>query len=220
MNTFVKKKIILFYVGVWLGRWLLKFFYGTNRWTIEGDGQIERLREEGKSILFATWHGNLLPGYLYVSDKQPYGLAGHHGDAEIISRIAIKLGYKTIRGSSSDGGREAYKQIIHVLSQKNGALVFITPDGPKGPAKELKPGTVKAAIRTGAVILPTGSFSSKYWSSTNWDTFYVAKPFGRTYLLVGEPLVFSKEDDFEECSRQLKEQLDILEEEAKKRASV
>ena len=171
------KKKFLFFLGVFFGKWALKFLYGSNRWIIDSDGQIEKLRSEGKSIIFTTWHGNLLPGYLYVADKQPYGVAGKHGDAEIISRIAVKLGYKTIRGSSSDGGREAYKQIVNVLNEK-GALVFITPDGPKGPAKELKPGAVKAAMRTGAVVLPTGSYATKHWATYNWDTFYVAKPFG------------------------------------------
>ncbi|MFQ6678117.1 MAG: lysophospholipid acyltransferase family protein [Fidelibacterota bacterium] len=214
------KKKFLFFLGVLFGKWILKFLYGTNRWYVEGENKIKQLRNEGKSIIFATWHGNLLPGYLYIADKQPYGLAGHHGDAEIISRIAEKIGYTTIRGSSTEGGREAYRKIVDVLENEKGSLIFITPDGPKGPAKEPKPGAVKAAIRTGAVILPTGSFVSRYWSSTNWDTFYVAKPFGKTFLLMGEPLVFSKEDDFEECSRQLKEQLDLLEEEAKRRAEI
>ncbi|HBN45870.1 MAG TPA: hypothetical protein DD389_05330, partial [Candidatus Marinimicrobia bacterium] len=86
------KKKILFFLGVVFGKWILKFLYGTSRWHIEGDGQIEKLRAEGRSIIFAIWHGNLLPGYMYVADKQPYGVAGKHGDAEIISRIAIKLG--------------------------------------------------------------------------------------------------------------------------------
>ncbi len=216
---YIMKKKILFFLGVFFGKWALKFLYSTNRWNIEGDGQIEKLRAEGKSIIFTTWHGNLLPGYLYVADKQPYGVAGKHGDAEIISRIAVKLGYKTIRGSSSDGGREAYKQIINVLNEK-GSLVFITPDGPKGPAKEPKPGAVKAAMRTGAVLLPTGSYATKHWASTNWDTFYVAKPFGKIHLLIGKPLAFSENDDFDECSNLLKNELDRLEEEAKRRAAV
>jgi len=214
------KKKILFFLGVFFGKWALKFLYGTGKWHIEGDGQIKKLRAEGRSIIFAIWHGNLLPGYMYVADKEPYGVAGTHGDAEIISRIAVKLGYRTIRGSSTKGGREAYKQIVNTLENKKGALVFITPDGPKGPAKELKPGAVKAAMRTGAAILPVGSAVSRHWAATNWDTFYVAKPFGDIHLLMGEPLVFSEEDDFDECSSKLKAELDRLEQEAMRRAGI
>ncbi len=213
------KKKILFFLGVVFGKWILKFLYGTSRWHIEGDGQIEKLRTEGRSIIFAIWHGNLLPGYMYVADKQPYGVAGKHGDAEIISRIAIKLGYIPIRGSSSDGGREAYMKIVNVLNKK-GSLVFITPDGPKGPAKELKPGTIKAAMRTGAAILPVGSATSKHWKPTNWDTFYVVKPFGQIHLLIGDPMTFSENDNFNECSSKLKLELDRLEQEAMKRAGI
>ncbi len=214
------KKKIPFFLGVYFGKWVLKFLYGTNNWHIEGDGIIEKLRAAGKSIIFATWHGNLLPGYLYVVDKQPYGLAGTHGDAEIITRIGVKLGYKAIRGSSSASGRKAYKQIVQVLDNEPGALVFITPDGPHGPAKESKPGVIKAAMRTGAVILPTGSFTSRHWAIKNWDTFYVAKPFGRVYLHLGEPLEFSATDNYQQCAKQLKQALDQLEQEAAKRAAI
>lgn len=107
-----------------------------------------------------------------------------------------------------------------MLKNEQGSLIFITPDGPKGPAKELKPGTVKAAIHTGAVILPSGSFVSRHWASTNWDTFYIAKPFGKIHLLIGEPLEFSEKDDFEEGSKKLKIELDRLEKEAEQRAAV
>lgn len=213
-------KKFLFLLAVTFGKWILKFIYGTNRWHIEGEGQIENLRAEGKSIIFAVWHGNLLPGFMYIADKQPYGLAGTHGDAEIISRIGAKIGYRVIRGSSTEGGSEAYKQIINVLENEKGALLFITPDGPKGPAKELKPGTVKAAMRTGAVILPAGGASTRYWAAKNWDTFYVAKPFGHIHLLIGNPIDFSEQKNFEQSSNILKAELDKLEQEAMKRAGI
>ena len=48
------KKKLLFFLGVLLGKWALQFLYSTNRWNIEGDGKIEKLRAEGKSIIFTT----------------------------------------------------------------------------------------------------------------------------------------------------------------------
>ena len=85
------------------------------------------------------------------------------------------------------------------------------PDGPQGPAKIPKPGTIRAAQKTGAVIIPVAGQSTRRWSFKNWDTFYLTKPFAKTYLFFGEPLTFSKEDAFEDCSLRLKKSLDDLE---------
>ena len=68
----------------------------------------------------------------------------HHPDAEIISRVGKKLGWNIVRGSSTDGGKKAYNEILEIL--KSQITVFaITPDGPQGPAKIPKPGAIRAA---------------------------------------------------------------------------
>lgn len=100
--------------------------------------------------------------------------------------------------------------MIEILRQ-NKNVFAITPDGPQGPAKIPKPGTIRAAQKTGAVIIPVAGQSTRRWSFKNWDTFYLTKPFAKTYLFFGEPLTFSKEDAFEDCSLRLKKSLDDLE---------
>ena len=124
-----------------------------------------------------------------------------------------------IRGSSSDKGRDAYEAILDALN-KPGSLVAMTPDGPKGPAKIPKAGIVKAAQRTGAVIIPAAAHSTKRWGFTNCDTFYVAKPFGRIEVIYGEPLLFNEEDQFEDCLLKVKEAMDALELEVNHRVGV
>ena len=56
-----------------------------------------------------------------------------------------KLGWNIVRGSSTDGGKEAYNKMLNILN-KPGNLFVITPDGPQGPAKKPKAGAIKAAI--------------------------------------------------------------------------
>ncbi len=48
-----------------------------------------------------------------------------------------------MRGSSSRGGRQAYRQLLQALEEKG--RVFITPDGPRGPEYVVKEGSVKSA---------------------------------------------------------------------------
>ena len=206
----LKNKLLVFFGGL-LGPILLRFFYNTNKWAIENEHFYQDAINQGKSVIIASWHNTLLTVFMGLSKKSFYGLAGnHHPDAEIISRIGAKLGWNVIRGSSTDGGKKAYVEMIEIL-RKNKNVFAITPDGPQGPAKIPKPGAIRAAQKTGAVIVPVAGQSTRRWSFKNWDTFYLSKPFGKTYLLFGEPLIFSKEDSYEVCSIRLKNSLDELE---------
>lgn len=206
----LKNKLLVFFGGL-LGPILLRFFYNTNKWEIENEHFYQDAINQNKSVIIASWHNTLLTVFMGLSKKSFYGLAGnHHPDAEIISRIGAKLGWNVIRGSSTDGGKKAYVEMIEIL-RKNKNVFAITPDGPQGPAKIPKPGAIRAAQKTGAVIVPVAGQSTRRWSFKNWDTFYLSKPFGKTYLLFGEPLIFSKEDSYEVCSIRLKNSLDELE---------
>jgi lysophospholipid acyltransferase (LPLAT)-like uncharacterized protein len=139
-----------------------------------------------------------------------YAIAGTHEDAEIISRIATKWGWNMMRGSSKEKGDVAYKNMINAL-KKPGNAVFITPDGPTGPARVPKPGGIRAAQATNAAIIPISVHSTRRWGFTNWDTFYLEKPFGKIYIQYGEPIFFEKKQDFDECSQILIEKMNELE---------
>ena len=219
-NETTLKTRLLVWLGTKLGPALLRFCYNTNKWDYHGRKHYEDIIKSGKPVIVASWHSTLLTVFMRLSNKNYYGLAGnHHPDAEIISRVGKKLGWNVIRGSSTDGGKKAYNKILEILkSQKT--VFAITPDGPQGPAKIPKPGAIRAAQKTGAVIVPIAGQSTKRWSFKNWDTFYLSKPFGRISLLFGKPLIFNLEDSFEDCSAQLKSSLDQLEKEVNSRVGL
>jgi hypothetical protein len=202
-----------------LGKWVLFLLYNTNKWNIEGEEKYIKLIEQGQSVIISIWHGRVLTFVKQLAYKKYYAVAGTHNDAEIIARICINMGWKVIRGSSSDKGREAYEAILDALNEP-GSLIAMTPDGPKGPAKIPKAGIVKAAQRTGAIIIPAAAHSTKRWGFTNWDTFYVAKPFGRIEVIYGDPISFSKEDQFVDCLAKVKEAMDMLESEVNRRVGL
>ena len=197
-------------VKAWWCKHLLKFLYGTCRWDVQGQEQIHKLVTSGKTVIIAIWHGKVLPIFMNLASKHYYALAGMHRDAELIAQIGAQVGWKLLRGSSSDRGKEVFKEMITVLSTP-GEVVAMTPDGPKGPAKIPKAGVIRAAQKSGAVIVPAIGQAKKRWGFTNWDTFYVAKPFSKIVLRYGNPLIFKKTDDFKECADKLKHALDSLE---------
>ena len=193
-----------------LGSILLKFIYSSNRKDVRGRENYKSLLKEGKSVILSVWHGQLLSVVHDLRKENFYAIAGTHEDAEIISRIATKWGWNMMRGSSKEKGDVVYKNMINAL-KKPGNAVFITPDGPTGPARVPKPGGIRAAQATNAAIIPISVHSTRRWGFTNWDTFYLEKPFGKIFIQYGEPIFFNKEQDFDECSQTLIEKMNELE---------
>ena len=115
-----------------------------------------------------------------------------------------------IRGSSKEQGDIAYKSMIRCL-QNSGTILFITPDGPTGPPKIPKLGIIRAAQATQSAIIPTSVFSSRRWGFTNWDTFYLEKPFGKIYIEYGKPILFDKNSDQKYCRKVLVEKMKHVE---------
>ncbi len=193
-----------------LGSILLKFIYGSNRKDVRGRENYKSLLKEGKSVILSVWHGQLLSVVHDLRKENFYAIAGTHEDAEIISRIATKWGWNMMRGSSKEKGDVVYKNMINAL-KKPGNAVFITPDGPTGPARVPKPGGIRAAQATNAAIIPISVHSTRRWGFTKWDTFYLEKPFGKIYIQYGEPIFFDKKQNFDECSQILIEKMNEME---------
>ena len=193
-----------------LARWALSLIYNTNKWNVRGEENYKSVLKNNKSVIISSWHGNLLVPFMHLAKYNYYGLAGTNRDGELISKIGSKLGWKMLRGSSSEGGSEIFIEIVKALDNPP-CLVAMTPDGPRGPEKIPKPGIIKAAQKTGAVIIPVSSYSTKNWQFVNWHTFFLEKPFGEIFLEYGSPISFSENDDFESCKKILVEGMEKIE---------
>ena len=105
----------------------------------------------------------------------------------MITRVLNTFGNRAIRGSSSKGGIQALRAIIAVL--KKGDRVAITPDGPRGPALELKDGIIHSARSSGVPIIPFFYASSDQWVlEKSWDRHIIPKPFSTLVASYGEPI--------------------------------
>jgi hypothetical protein len=70
----------------------------------------------------------------------------------MIAQTVHRLGYVTVRGSSTRGGRQAFRGMMAALRQKK--ICAILPDGPKGPCHEFKMGALLFAMRANCYLLP------------------------------------------------------------------
>ena len=174
--------------------------------------RLIKAASSGRPVLICCWHGRLLFPVFQWNRHNYYALAGLNKDAEIISKIATKLGWKMLRGSGSRGGSKAYMEMIRVLNK--GGKLFITPDGSQGPEYEVKEGAIKSALRTEAIMVPVSGQASRAWKIRNWDTFVIPKPFGRIVHVVGDPVDVQDFDEGDSVEDVIKAEMIKTEEEA------
>ena len=179
----------------WKARWLiafgvhlLKLLGRTLRYEIDDRAGIIG-QPVARNYIGALWHNRLLifPLVLrrFFSNRRGAALISASRDGELLSDAIHRFDYDVIRGSSSRLGASALLQLSDVLA--NGGDVVITPDGPRGPAYELGPGTVFLAQKTGAGVLPINLEYSSCWRLKNWDRFIIPRPFSKVRVIIGRP---------------------------------
>ena len=171
-----------------IGRSVFQLLFLLNKVKIHGEDNLLQLAKAGKPIMVCVWHGRLLFPSWYIRLKMTnlYAIASRHSDAEIMARILRHWGYSLIRGSTRKGGKAVVQKMTDVF--KNGGIVAVTNDGPKGPPKIAKAGSTGLAIKYDVNMITITGSATKYWQMKSWDKFMLPKPFGRIDILVAPPL--------------------------------
>lgn len=196
--------------------WLALLLIG--HWTrirLVGREHFERLRAGGKPYLICTWHGKILIPIFIHRNENICGMVSEHRDGEMIAQTLHRIGYTTVRGSSTRGGSRAMIAMIRAL--RAGGAGAIMPDGPKGPRHQFKAGAIAIAQKAGAYLLPLTFASSSCWRLQSWDRFIIPKPFSRAIALYGEPVAVAASADaaqLERLRQQLEQRMLALEAEA------
>ncbi|HEY3934701.1 MAG TPA: lysophospholipid acyltransferase family protein [Gemmatimonadales bacterium] len=139
----------------------------------------------GRPFIFLLWHEALLPLLWRHRMQQIAIVVSEAREGRYLADYARRIGYHLVPGSSTRGGMRALLGAIRALD--DGCTVAITPDGPRGPRRDVKPGVVRAAQRAGAKILPLHAVSDSAWSMGSWDRMLVPKPFAQIDVAYGEP---------------------------------
>ena len=89
-----------------------------------------------------------------------------------------------------------FPPIVRML-EDNPAVGHVV-DGPRGPKGKVKPGLIRMAQLSGAVILPLIVSADKAWIAGSWDRFLIPKPFSRVTVRWEEPFFVPRKADPEE----------------------
>lgn len=177
-------------------RWLVDYFAAALalvlRWwvrtlrvrRVSADGREHPVpAADGERFLYIFWHEGLLAPLATPANIRV--LISQHTDGEVIAQICQRLGIGVIRGSTARGGSQALLEMIRSASD---AHLGITPDGPRGPRRELKPGAVVVASQSGLPIVPVGIGFARAWRAGSWDRFAIPWPFSTIVGVIGEPM--------------------------------
>lgn len=164
---------------------LLKLLASTWRIRLVHENRWRPLYQAGQPHVFLLWHEALLP-LLWQHRGQGIAIVVSEArEGRYLSDFAASLGYRSLHGSSTRGGARALLGAVRELQA--GRAVAFTPDGPRGPRRELKPGVVAAAQRGGAPIVPLHAEADRAWRLHSWDRLMIPKPGARVWIGYGQP---------------------------------
>jgi len=151
-----------------------------------GEREREALSRSPGGAIYAVWHQRMFYHFHYSGRRHGIILVSQSRDGEYGARVAQWLGFKTVRGSSTRGGFKAVRELMQ--KTRGGELVGMLADGPLGPARVLKLGSLFIARDARAPLMSILWGADRCWTLNSWDRYLIPKPFARIVLYHPEPM--------------------------------
>jgi len=194
------------------GSLLLKTILSTYRLKMMHSEIEDSVYSRGEVPIYCSWHQRWFAGIGFLPKRHPIAImVSQSRDGEVISKMIGPLGWHTVRGSSSNGGTKAFKELLGCI-KKNFAVAHIV-DGPRGPFGEIKPGLLSLARISGMPILPIIASPERKWTFNSWDRFMIPQPFSRIIIRFDKAIYVPRrlsEDEADELRVQIEQRLRSL----------
>jgi len=155
-----------------------------------GAEHLDEALAASPSLIPCYWHQHQLFCAKFLIEQRARGLkigwlVSPSVDGELGAMMVSRFGGIAVRGSSTHTGARALRDYYHALVKEDISPV-ITPDGPRGPRFEFKPGAILLAQMSGRPILPMAYAASHAWQ-VKWDKFVIPVPLCRVVIAIGPP---------------------------------
>ena len=174
----------------------------TVRWRFENRGPVDEAMTSPRGLIALFWHGRIAQGMAcrpLLRDKPRKVMISLSRDGEFISLAAAKLHIPPIRGStargaaSDKGGAKAFREAIGFIKQ--GGVMILTPDGPRGPREELPIGPAQMARMADCPVFIMSLAASPAFKLKSWDAARIPLPFARGCVVLEGPLILPHRAD-------------------------
>jgi lysophospholipid acyltransferase (LPLAT)-like uncharacterized protein len=165
----------------------LQLVYHTSKKQIIFEKGFDLKRYNTESAIYAFWHNRMAMMPFDKPKKIKINvLISDHRDGRIIAQTMKVFGFDIISGSST---KNSYSAIKNILKQSNlGQTVAITPDGPKGPKKQINSNIIAISGLCQKYIIPMTYSCSKAFILRSWDRLIIPKLFNKIVIVLGTPI--------------------------------
>jgi lysophospholipid acyltransferase (LPLAT)-like uncharacterized protein len=207
-----KDRLLIRVIGLALFS-IIKLVGATVKFEFEGWEHCEAVARDGHQAIYAGWHRHIFLFTYFWRERRVVVMQSRSFDAEYMARVIHRLGYGSVRGSSTRGHTGAAVEMIRLI--KAGCPAGFLIDGPKGPRFVAKAGAILIAKKTGQPIIPMIVTAAKCWEiKKSWDRTLVPKPFTRARVIIAPPVYVPPDADgelFEAKRAEVQRALDELE---------
>jgi lysophospholipid acyltransferase (LPLAT)-like uncharacterized protein len=152
--------------------------------------------------IIVLWHEHLPICMRAFSHRGIDVLISRSADGDWAAEACERFGYRVHRGSSTRGSMGGMRALARSLGRGNGSAGMAL-DGPRGPRRVAKTGSLWLSAQTLAPIIPVWVEAPKSFRLKSWDRCVVPLPFSEVTLRVGAPLHPRNLEDLEAAMRRL-----------------
>jgi lysophospholipid acyltransferase (LPLAT)-like uncharacterized protein len=169
---------------------------GLVRIHVAGEELVLEYLSQGRPVIFAGWHGHnflTMCGYYAVMSKHFKGatiMVPESSNGLVLDYFGQQVGIHVIKVSSELGPSQWARATVSMIKRlRDGYCAMLSPDGPTGPAYQVKPGIAVIAMQSKGVIIPASTAGSRCFKlRSRWDAHLIPLPFSRAIVHLGTPI--------------------------------
>jgi lysophospholipid acyltransferase (LPLAT)-like uncharacterized protein len=173
----------------------------TMRWRFENREPVDQVMDSPQGLIALFWHGRIAQGIAcrpLLKSKPRRVMISLSRDGEFIALAASRLRIPPIRGSATrgtvdKGGAKAFREAIAFIRQ--GGVMVLTPDGPRGPKELLPIGPAQMARMADCPVFLMSLAARPAIRLNSWDAACIPLPFARGCVVLEGPLVLPPRAD-------------------------
>ena len=173
---------------VFLSLWIIK---STSKWNGINEEIVEKELNKKKSLIVLIWHHQLMGStFSWKFKPKLRPIATSHRDGQLSTLVQKKFGLDPLL-RKKDNPTFLIKNISKAV--QNGDCIYITPDAPHGPPKEINTSIYKLCQKFNLNIAILSFHTNRYFRINSWDKLKIPLPFSKGIYLWGNKIIQSKD---------------------------
>jgi lysophospholipid acyltransferase (LPLAT)-like uncharacterized protein len=187
----------------WLVAGYIELIIRTVRWRIENRAPVDEAMAAPGGLIALFWHGRIAQGMAcrpLLGSKPRRVMISLSPDGQFIAKAAERLGIPPVRGSAGREGRggskrgaAAFRDALRFI--REGGVMILTPDGPRGPREVLPIGPVQLARAAACPIFIMSLAARPALRLGSWDAAQIPWPFARGQVVLEGPIWLDEDAD-------------------------